>query len=51
MEDDLFPGVERKDLAALGCPFPDDDGEMCKECSHFTASSIFTGECDLGIKI
>jgi hypothetical protein len=24
---------------------------MCPECSHNTISSIFTGECNLGIKI
>jgi hypothetical protein len=24
---------------------------MCSECSHNSVSSIFTGECDLGIKI
>jgi len=48
---DPFPGVERKDLASLGCPFPDDDGAMCAECSHTSIASTFTGECDLGIRI
>ncbi len=48
---DPYPGIERKDLAALGCPFPDDNGDMCSECSHMSFSSIFTGRCDLGIKI
>jgi hypothetical protein len=48
---DPYPGVERKDLAAIGCPFPDDDGAACSDCSHYNSSSIFTGECDLGIKI
>lgn len=41
-----FP-IERKDLAALGCPFPDDLEELCVECSHH--SPIF-GTCDLGIQ-
>ena len=50
-EDELFPGIKNKDLAAIGCPFPDDDAEMCSECSHMSFSSVFTGECDLGIKI
>ena len=31
--------------------FPDDTGDMCSECSHMSFSSVFTGECDLGIKI
>jgi hypothetical protein len=44
----MFPGIERKDLAALGCPFPDDPEEFCVECSHH--SPIF-GNCDLGIEI
>ena len=48
---DPYPGIERKDLAALGCPFPDDDGDMCVDCSHNNISSIFTKECDLGIRI
>jgi hypothetical protein len=48
---DPYPGIERKDLASLGCPFPDDTGDMCSECSHMSFSSVFTGECDLGIKI
>ena len=45
---ELFPGIERKDLAALGCPFPDSDAEMCIECRH---RSILFGTCDLGIAI
>ena len=45
---DVFPGIERKDLAALGCPFPDEPSEFCVECSHH--SPIF-GTCDLGIEI
>jgi hypothetical protein len=24
---------------------------MCSECSHNSVNSIFTGQCDLGIKI
>ena len=44
----MFPGIEQKDLAALGCPFPDDPEEFCVECSHH--SPIF-GNCDLGIEI
>ena len=48
---DPYPGIERKDLAALGCPFPDDAGDMCADCSHNNISSIFTKECDLGIRI
>ena len=48
---DPYPGIENKDLAALGCPFPDEDGDMCNECSHMSCSSFFTGECDLGIRI
>jgi hypothetical protein len=24
---------------------------MCNECSHMSFSSIFTGECDLGIRL
>lgn len=48
---DPYPGIERKDLAALGCPFPDGDGEECSECSHMNFSAVFTGECDLGIRI
>lgn len=46
---DPFPGIERKDLAALGCPFPDAD--MCSDCPHMSYSSIMSGKCDLGIKI
>lgn len=46
-----YAGIQRKDLASLGCPFPDDDGAMCSECSHNSVNSIFTGQCDLGIKI
>ena len=42
---DPFPGIERKDLAELGCPFPDEDGEACCECSKW--SPLFG--CDLGI--
>ena len=45
---DPFPGIERKDLAALGCPHPDDMGELCYECSH--RNTLF-GQCDLGIRI
>ena len=48
---DPYPGIVRKDLAALGCPFPDEDGDMCNECSHMSFSSVFTGECDLGIRL
>lgn len=48
---DPYPGIVRKDLAALGCPFPDEDGDMCNDCSHMSFSSIFTGECDLGIRL
>lgn len=46
-----YPGIKRKDLASLGCPFPDEDGDMCHDCSHYNSSSIFTGECDLGIRV
>lgn len=46
-----YPGIKRKDLASLGCPFPDDTGDMCAECSHMSFTSVFTGECDLGIRI
>ena len=45
---DDFPGIERKDLAALGCPFPDDQGELCIDCSHH---SLIFGTCDLGIEV
>ena len=46
---DPYPGIERKDLAGLGCPFPDDVGDgACYDCSH--RSTLF-GNCDLGIKI
>ena len=46
---DPYPGIERKDLAAIGCPFPDDVSEtVCYECSH---RSLLYGQCDLGIKI
>ena len=48
---DPYAGVERTDLASLGCPFPDDDGAMCAECSHMNFSSVMTGECDLGIRV
>lgn len=48
---DLFPGIKRKDLAAIGCPFPDEDGDMCCDCSHYNSSSILTGVCDLGIRL
>lgn len=43
---DPFPGVRNKNLAALGCPYPDD--ETCHDCLH---RSIFFGTCDLGIEI
>lgn len=46
--DDTFPGVERKDLAALGCPHPDEDAEACTWCPH---RSVLFGTCDLGIQI
>lgn len=46
--EDAFPGVERKDLAALGCPFPDDDTDACAMCRH---RSVFFSTCDLGIQI
>lgn len=48
---DPYPGIERKDLASLGCPFPDDAVDMCTDCPHNNISSVFTGECDLGIRI
>lgn len=44
---DPFPGVENKNLAALGCPYPDDTGSMCFDCPHRN----FLYECDLGINI
>lgn len=44
---DLFPGVENKNLAALGCPYPDDTGSKCFDCPHRN----FLYECDLGIDI
>lgn len=44
---DPFAGIVNKDLAALGCPYPDEDGDCCKDCSHF---GILFG-CDLGIII
>ncbi len=44
---DPFPGVENKNLAALGCPYPDDTGSMCFDCPHRN----FLCECDLGINI
>ncbi len=45
---DPFPGITNKDLAALGCPYPDEDGDMCVDCPH---RSILFGTCDLGIEI
>ena len=46
---DPYPGIERKDLAALGCTHPDDVAEdVCYECSH---RSLLYGQCDLGIRI
>ena len=44
---DPFPGVENKNLATLGCPYPDDTGSMCFDCPHRN----FLYECDLGIDI
>jgi hypothetical protein len=49
--DEIFVRDEEDPLNNDGCPFPDDDSEMCSECSHMSFSSLFTGECDLGIKI
>ncbi len=43
---DPYPGIENKDLAALGCPYPDEGFEMCVDCSHH---SVFFGTCDLNI--
>ena len=45
---DPFPGVVHKDLAAIGCPYPDEDISACADCSH---RSILFGTCDLGIEI
>lgn len=45
---DPYPGIENKNLAALGCPFPDDTDSLCVDCSH---RSPFFGTCDLGIDI
>lgn len=48
---DDFPGVENRQAAEDGCPFPDEDGYICQECSHWR-DGLFsdTPRCELGIQ-